>query len=31
MKKCKDCIVAFHIGHSTYTKKQYLEDKKKMI
>jgi hypothetical protein len=27
MKKCKSCIIAFHVGHSPYTKKQYLEAK----
>jgi len=29
MIKCKDCIVAFHYGHNTYTKKEYLEAKKR--
>ena len=28
MKKCNH-IVAFHIGHSTYTKDEYLESKKR--
>jgi hypothetical protein len=27
--KCKKCIVAFHIGHSTYTKEEYEDSKKR--
>ena len=28
MKKCNH-IIAFHIGHNTYTKKEYLDSKKR--